>query len=55
MVLLLNNEDVERVLSIKDCMDAIEDAYRDLAEGQAVNFPEGGRMEVHTPSPGALG
>ena len=52
MVLLLNNEDVERVLSIKDCMDAIEDAYRDLAEGQAVNFPEGGRMEVHTPSPG---
>src|SRR3990172_2485957 len=52
MVLLLNNEDVERVLSIKDCMDAIEDAYRDLAEGQAVNFPEGGRMEVHTPLPG---
>ena len=52
MVLLLNNQDVERVLSIKDCMDAIEDAYQDLADGQAANFPEGGRMEVHTPSPG---
>ncbi len=51
MVLLLNNKDVARVLTIKDCMDALEDAYRELAEGQAVNFPEGGRMEVHTPSP----
>ena len=53
MVLFLINEEVEDVLNIRDCMDAIEDAYKDLAEGQAVNFPEGGRMEVHTPSPGA--
>jgi ornithine cyclodeaminase/alanine dehydrogenase-like protein (mu-crystallin family) len=53
MVLLLNNQDVEQVLNIKECMDGIEDAYKDLAAGQAVNFPEGGRMEVHTPSPGA--
>lgn len=40
------------MLSIKDCMDAIEEAYQDLAVGEAANFPEGGRMEVHTPSPG---
>jgi ornithine cyclodeaminase/alanine dehydrogenase-like protein (mu-crystallin family) len=52
MVLLLNNEDIEKVLSIEDCMNAIEDAYRDLADGQATNFPEGGRMEVHTPVAG---
>ena len=53
MVLLLNNQDVESVLGVKDCMVAIEDAYRELSEGRAVNFPEGGRMEVHSPSPGA--
>ena len=41
MVLFLNNEEVEDVLNIRDCMDAIEDAYKDLAEGQAVNV--GGR------------
>jgi ornithine cyclodeaminase/alanine dehydrogenase-like protein (mu-crystallin family) len=52
MVLLLSNQDIEKVLRIEDCMNAIEDAYRDLADGQAANFPEGGRMEVHTPVAG---
>jgi len=52
MVLLLNNQDIEKVLTVKDCIAAIEDAYRDLAQGQAANFPEGGRMELHTPLPG---
>ncbi len=53
MALLLNNQDVERVLTVQDCIAALEEAYRDLAEGQAANFPEGGRMELHTPSPGS--
>ncbi|MBI4523651.1 MAG: ornithine cyclodeaminase family protein [Deltaproteobacteria bacterium] len=51
-MLLLNNQDVERLLSMKDCIEVIEEAYRELGSGMAANFPEGGRMDVQAPSPG---
>lgn len=39
MTLLLTNDDVRRVLRMRDCIDALEDAFRDLASGKAVNRP----------------
>lgn len=38
MSLLLSNEDVEQVLTVEDCLEVLE-AYRELAEGRAVNRP----------------
>lgn len=51
-MLLLNNEDVARLLAMDDCIGVIEEAYRELGGGRAANFPEGGRMDVQAPSPG---
>lgn len=45
-VLVLNNETVERALSLDDCMDAIERMYRAVAAGRAV---EGLRDQTHVP------
>jgi alanine dehydrogenase len=39
MTLILNNEDVKKALSIKECLDVMEDAYRELAASRAVNRP----------------
>ncbi len=47
MVLLLNDEEVKSLLSMKTCIDAIEDAYRELGLGGAVNAP---RRETFIPS-----
>src|SRR5205807_1041701 len=35
--LILSNADVEKVLSMRDCIDVIEDVYVDLSEGRGVN------------------
>ena len=51
-MLLINNQEVEQLLPIKDCIEVIEEGYRELAAGRAANFPEGGRMDVQAPSPG---
>jgi len=37
MTLILSNDDVASVLTMKDCMGALEEAYREEAEGRAVN------------------
>ncbi|HLQ34044.1 MAG TPA: ornithine cyclodeaminase family protein, partial [Chloroflexota bacterium] len=37
MALMLSNDDVAQVLSMDACMAALEDAYRELAAGRAVN------------------
>lgn len=37
MVVILSNEDVGRVLTMDMCLDALEGAYIELAEGRAVN------------------
>ena len=40
MALLLNNEDVRSLLDMESCVAALEEAYRDLGENQAVNRPK---------------
>ena len=37
MTLILSNNDVESVLTMKDCLDVLEDAYRELAHGRGVS------------------
>ncbi len=39
MTLLLDNDDVRRVLRMRDCIDALANAFRDYARGRAVNRP----------------
>ncbi len=39
MTLLLDNDDVRRVLRMRECIDALEAAFRDYADGRAVNRP----------------
>jgi ornithine cyclodeaminase/alanine dehydrogenase-like protein (mu-crystallin family) len=39
MPLILSNEDVMRVLTMGDCLEAMERAFRDLGEGEAVSRP----------------
>ena len=46
MPLMLDNKDVEKVLDIRECMDALEHAFKDYAEGKAVNRP---RSHTYTP------
>ncbi|MSP97539.1 MAG: ornithine cyclodeaminase family protein [Betaproteobacteria bacterium] len=38
-MLLLDNDDVAKVLTIEDCLEALEDAFRDYGLKQAVNRP----------------
>ena len=51
-MLLINNQEVEQLLPMKDCLEVIEEAYRELGDEMAANFPEGGRMDLQAPSPG---
>ena len=39
MTVVLNDEDVSQVLTMADCIAALEDAFRDIALGSAVNAP----------------
>ena len=39
MTLILNDDDVASVLTMKDCISALEDAFRDMGEGSVVNAP----------------
>jgi alanine dehydrogenase len=39
VTLLLDNDDVRSVLRMRDCIDALDAAFRDYAHGQAVNRP----------------
>lgn len=39
MTLILDNADVERVLTVEACLAALELAFRDYADGRAVNRP----------------
>lgn len=47
MTLLLNNDDVRRVLTPRLTREALERAYRDLAEGEAVCRP---RIDIRIPT-----
>src|SRR5438093_9894098 len=39
MTLILNNEDIQKALSVKKCLDVMEETYRELASSRAVNRP----------------
>jgi len=39
MTLILNNDEIQQALNIKDCLDVMEETYRELASSQAVNRP----------------
>ena len=43
MALFLANEDVEQLISMRDCIDSVEQAYRELGMGRAWNNPR-----IHT-------
>jgi ornithine cyclodeaminase/alanine dehydrogenase-like protein (mu-crystallin family) len=51
MTLTITNEEAVNLLSMKDCLAALEMAYKELAEGIAINRP---RSDIHTntPTPG---
>jgi ornithine cyclodeaminase/alanine dehydrogenase-like protein (mu-crystallin family) len=52
-MLLLNNQDVEKLLTAADCIEVLEESYREWAFGQAAQFPKEGRMDLTAPSPGS--
>lgn len=39
MTLILNNDEIQQALGIKDCLEVMEETYRELASSQAVNRP----------------
>lgn len=48
MTLILSNDDVERLLTVPDCIAALEEAYIELAEGRGVTRT---RSDCITPTP----
>ena len=47
MTLILNNEEIERLLPMADCLGRMEEAYQALGRREAVNRP---RSDIYTPS-----
>ncbi len=39
MTLILNNDDIQKVLRVEDCLNVVEETYRELATSHAVNRP----------------
>ena len=37
MTLILSNDDVEKVLTMRECIDVLEDVYIELSNGSGVN------------------
>jgi len=52
MVLLLKNSDIETILTMKDAVTVVEDAYRKAEEKAAGNFP---RYHMSCPRPSGKG
>jgi len=46
-MLILSNDDVESLLTMTDCLQALEEAYTELAAGRAQNRP---RTDLYTPT-----
>ena len=38
-MLILSNEDIEKILPVGACLDVLEEAYRDLGNGMAATVP----------------
>ena len=39
MTLILNNDDVQKALNVRECLAVMEESYREQAQGRAVNRP----------------
>lgn len=39
MTLILNDDDVEKSLTMSGCIDSLETAFKEMGEGKAVNVP----------------
>ena len=39
MTLILNNDDIQKALNIKECLEVMEECYLEQAAGRAVNRP----------------
>src|SRR5512134_167071 len=39
MTLILNNDDIQQALTVRECLDVMEESYRELAASRAVNRP----------------
>ena len=50
MPLLLNNQEIDQLITMKDTMEALESLYREMGEGVAVTAP---RSDVHSPTAAA--
>ena len=37
MTLILSNDDVDKALSMRECIEVLEDVYAELSEGRGVN------------------
>jgi ornithine cyclodeaminase/alanine dehydrogenase-like protein (mu-crystallin family) len=48
-MLILSNDEIQQVLKMKDCVDAMEAAFHDLSLGKGVNRP---RSHTYVPMPG---
>jgi alanine dehydrogenase len=48
MTLILSNNDVEKLLTMRDCVDVLDEAYIELDEGRGVGRP---RSDCLTPAP----
>jgi ornithine cyclodeaminase/alanine dehydrogenase-like protein (mu-crystallin family) len=46
-MLILSNEDIEKILPVGACLDVLEEAYRDLGTGMAATVP---RYDVFSPT-----
>jgi ornithine cyclodeaminase/alanine dehydrogenase-like protein (mu-crystallin family) len=46
-MLILSNEEIERILPVGSCIDVLEEAYRDLGNGAAATVP---RYDVFSPT-----
>ena len=43
-MLILNNSEIEQVLTLEDCMEVLETAYREHASGKSANRPRNHTM-----------
>src|SRR3989338_6325502 len=48
MTLILNNDEIQQALNVKDCLDVMEESYRELAPTQAVTRPTSHSYLPHT-------
>jgi ornithine cyclodeaminase/alanine dehydrogenase-like protein (mu-crystallin family) len=46
-MLILSNDDIEKILPVGACLDVLEEAYRDLGNGMAATVP---RYDVFSPT-----